>query len=331
MRSPHSTQGPKFFDCLCDARRIIGGFPFSALGDLWLEGNQIILGVNTVSGPMIISGLSNMIQPADHAMPKFLVPSQPKCRPSRPIPMVGSEKNGILTEISDSVQSSTDIPQSQEYFYTTPVIHSTRETAILPFNISLGLIRSMQNVDHKVLESATKFTASQVTNNFFALPVKPHINSDPYYDHASAHVQTRSPNTLNCTHDPKFSHAQETPQDKLSGLGSSILPLYLASPELDNDKAFPFTGTGECSIQPFSDEFFYKLLRSLELKAHVPSSILEQFKSLLYKNQNLLHLPDSPLSTIKGYSHKIPTGNFPPVYRIPYCKIPAELAAIRQK
>ena len=79
---------------------------------LWLEGNQIIPGVNTVSGPMRISGLSNMNQPADHATSNLLVPSHPKCRLSRPIPMVGSQTNGILTEISDSVHSLADITQS---------------------------------------------------------------------------------------------------------------------------------------------------------------------------------------------------------------------------
>ena len=35
------------------------------------------------------------------------------------------------------------------------------------------------------------------------------------------------------------------------------------------------------------------------------------------------------LGTIKGFHHNIDTGNSPPVYRLPYRKSPAELAAIQ--
>ena len=61
----------------------------------------------------------------------------------------------------------------------------------------------------------------------------------------------------------------------------------------------------------------------------MPRRILSEFKSLLHKYQHVFHLPNSPLSTIKGFSHNIPTGDSPPVYRLPYRKSPAELAAIK--
>ena len=48
---------------------------------------------------------------------------------------------------------------------------------------------------------------------------------------------------------------------------------------------------------------------------------------MLHKYQHVFHLPDSPLSTIQGFFHNIPTGDSPPVYRLPYRKSPAELAA----
>ena len=61
----------------------------------------------------------------------------------------------------------------------------------------------------------------------------------------------------------------------------------------------------------------------------MPRSIITQFKSLLHDFQHVFHLPDSPLSTIKGVYHHIPTGDSPPVYRLPYRKSPAELSAIK--
>ena len=54
-----------------------------------------------------------------------------------------------------------------------------------------------------------------------------------------------------------------------------------------------------------------------------------QFKSLLHDFQHVFHLPDSPLSTIKGVYHHIPTGDSPPVSHLPYCKNPVELSAIK--
>ena len=319
--------------CLMLAASLVGSPYFSASGDLWLEGNQLLPGVNTVSGPMNFSGLSHMIQLADHASPHFSVPSHPKCRPSRPIPTVGSQTTDMLAEISPSVDSFSDIPQSQDYFYTTVVIHSTRESATLPFNTFLGSVRSIEDADHKVLESAAEFTASQVANHFFAMSVNSQASPDPVLEHVSNHVQTVSPSRFNCSRAPKISHAQESQGVESSGLDSSILAPYLETAEFDNDKAFPFTGTGKKSVQPFSEEFFCKLLDALDLDApsysHVPRSILQQFKSLLHKYQHVFHLPDSPFSTIQGFFHNIPTGDSPPVYRLPYRKSPEELAAIK--
>ena len=41
---------------------------------------------------------------------------------------------------------------------------------------------------------------------------------------------------------------------------------------------------------------------------HVPSPILAQFKELLHKYPHVFHLPNSPLSTIKGFYHNIDMG-----------------------
>ena len=150
------------------------------------------------------------------------------------------------------------------------------------------------------------------------------------FDEVSAHVSTTD--SANCTRATSHSNTDK-PLVQSSELDSSILAPYLESTALDSDETFPYTSTADKSLHPFSSEFFQKLLDALGLDApwyaHVPSNVLCQFKSLLYRYQHVFHLPDSPLSTIKGFSHSIPTGDSPPVYRLPNRKSPAELAAIK--
>ena len=164
------------------------------------------------------------------------------------------------------------------------------------------------------------------------MPVNSHVSSDLGYDHASTPMQSRSPNISNLTRGPSFHMHKKHPRISFQDYSSYLTP-YLETVELDNDKAFPLTGTGKSSVQSFSKEFFYKLLGSLKFFApsytHVPHSILKKSKSLLHKYQHVSHLPDSPLSTIKGFSNKIPPGDSPLVYHVPYRKSPAELAAIK--
>ena len=184
----------------------------------------------------------------------------------------------------------------------------------------------MQDADHKVLAAAAEFTASQVANQWFALSVNSYSDSNQ----ASDHIPNSS--KPNCTRDFKVLHAQETPQESLLELDSSFLAPYLETTELENNQAFPPTGTGNNVIQSFSKEYFCQFFAALELDApsyaHMPRSIIE-FKSLFHKYQHVFHLPNSPLSTIKGFSNTIPTGDSPPVYRLTYCKSPVELAAIK--
>ena len=50
---------------------------------------------------------------------------------------------------------------------------------------------------------------------------------------------------------------------------------------------------------------------------------------MICKYSHAFYLPGSELSTITGFYHDIPTGDSPPVYRLPYWKSPSELAAIK--
>ena len=118
----------------------------------------------------------------------------------------------------------------------------------MPLNTFLGSVRSIEEADHKVLESAVEFTASQVANHFFAMSVNSKASPDPVLEHVSDHLPTVSPSRFKCTRAPKISHAQESQGVESSGLDSSILAPYLETAEFDNDEAFPFTGTGKKSV-----------------------------------------------------------------------------------
>ena len=88
-------------------------------------------------------------------------------------------------------------------------------------------------------------------------------------------------------------------------------------------------------LDPHSEEYFQKLITALDLEtgnyAHVDPGIMKQFKDLIRKYSHLFYLPGSELGTITGFHHNIPTGDSPPVYRLPYWKSPSELAAIKDE
>ena len=65
--------------------------------------------------------------------------------------------------------------------------------------------------------------------------------------------------------------------------------------------------------------------------AQVSSDVMAKFKQLIRKYSHAFHLPNSPLTAIKGFYHNINTGDAPPVYKLPYRKCPAELCAIKEE
>ena len=64
---------------------------------------------------------------------------------------------------------------------------------------------------------------------------------------------------------------------------------------------------------------------------HAPIPILAQFKEHLRKYPRGFHLPNLPLSPMKGFYHNIGTQQAPPVYHLPYHKRHAELAVIKEE
>ena len=120
---------------------------------------------------------------------------------------------------------------------------------------------------------------------------------------------------------------------KSSGFNSSLLSEFLENNTGDHTHAFPPTDT--VTLKPDSLAFQNALFSALELDTayyvHMPSHILAQFNELLCKYSHVFHLPNSPLSTINGFYHKIDTGEAPPVYCLPYRNSAAELTAIKEE
>ena len=84
-------------------------------------------------------------------------------------------------------------------------------------------------------------------------------------------------------------------------------------------------------MDPYSDEYFDKLVAALELDslmyANIDPEVIVKFKEILRKYPEAFHLP----GTIKGFYHNIDTGDSLPVYQLPYRKSPAELSAIENE
>ena len=74
------------------------------------------------------------------------------------------------------------------------------------------------------------------------------------------------------------------------------------------------------SLDPNSPAYITQLYEALGLNgnnyAHLDPEILAQLKDLIAKYPHVFWLPGAPLSPIKGFDHRIPTGDAPPVYRL---------------
>ena len=297
--------------CIVVAASLIGS-PLLA-GPLWLEGSQFSPGLQSLSGPIALHSLKRVSYPGE-MLPQFFPSSPPgfsKCRPSQLPAPLGNSCMASLASQSDIPIQSLD-PQDM-VLVTNVIVHSDVASAALPFHVSLGTIRPLSEADTVVYQDSVSCPAKHFSDIWFSQVVSNERDS-PF---TSEHVVSMP------------SHAS----GMKSGLDSSLLSEFLENTTVEHEHAFP--PTGSVTLQPDSLEFTEALFKALELDtpsyAHVPSPILAQFKQLLSKYPHIFHLPNSPLSTIKGFYHNIDTGQAPPVYRLPYRKSPAELAAIKEE
>ena len=89
-------------------------------------------------------------------------------------------------------------------------------------------------------------------------------------------------------------------------------------------------------LDPYSEEYYETLINALDLDSPkysiISENVMSNFKNLLFhRYPEAFHIPGSPLGIIKGFYHKIDTGESPPVYRLHYSKSPAGLLAIEDE
>ena len=118
-----------------------------------------------------------------------------------------------------------------------------------------------------------------------------------------------------------------------SGLSSSMLyPFCDDLPEFDSEGP-EFPPVEELSIDPYSPAYTDGIFQALDLDgpvySNVDADIMKRFKELICQYPTAFLLPGSPLRAVKGFEHRIDTGDAPPIYSHPYKKSPAELRAIK--
>ena len=120
---------------------------------------------------------------------------------------------------------------------------------------------------------------------------------------------------------------------KDSGLSSLMLsPLCDDLPELDSEGP-EFPPVEELTFNPCSPAYTDAIFRALDLDrpvySNVDAEIMKQFKELICQYPTAFLLPGSPLRVIKGFEHRICTGDAPPIYSQQFKKSPVELRAIK--
>ena len=290
---------------------------------MWLEGQEICPGVQVVSGSIDLA----------------TVPSS--------LSLESPQPSGIL--VPQDNNSLYVVPSFLQTFHTTVVIRSNRNKVSLPFNANMGFVHSKSSEDEQVFTEAANHTADQLASSWLQFAQSVLTNDScfsPQQDsshNSSFHSRQDSSNqgSLNRMH-TRASHPHAPPSWHLhaqtaemaqAGLDSSLLHPFLSEPDLDH----PDTLSPTCGVylDPHSDEYFDKLVKTLELDgplyAKVDPNTMDQIKEILRKYPEAFHWSDTPLGTIKGFYHNIDIGDSPPVYQLPYRKIPSELCAIKNE
>ena len=275
-------------------------------GSLWLEGTQFSPGLQTLSGPINFRALKSSPCSGEKFSP-FYPTSHPgfsKCRPSRPIPMVSEQCQGILASRNNN--GIVDFDANNEVFCTNVYIRSTKDSVLLPSNVSLGTIRSANGNDNQDFNDAADYTAKKLSNYWYEYVTA--VNDPQRIVHQSNADSA-------CVYDHQPALVSLPTDANAAGLDSSCLSRYAEQPDCETECLFP--PTNSANLQPHSEALHAELLKALDLDpphyAHVPKAILCKFKGLLKQYPSVFYLPNSPLSTIKGFYHNIQTGDSPPV------------------
>ena len=161
--------------CLVKTASLVSSSMFSS--PLWLEGNEACPGVHVVSGPITQSCFSSQTiipepLPAMHR-------NYPKCRPSHMLsdPESPLQPNGLLVSQMPSLLSDFELPNFPTVFTTTVLVRSTKNHAILPQNVNVGIIRPQTSQDKATFSDAAETTAFHLANTWhaYACSTQPHL------------------------------------------------------------------------------------------------------------------------------------------------------------
>ena len=317
--------------CLLLTASLVGSSLFSE--PLWLEGSSLAPGISVLSGPISLSCVSSQLAPGTPVPPAVSSVRPTQAHPGPPVPTLGISLESMQVGDWSSDDKSINLPEPDLLYYSTVLIRSTKAKFVLPFNALLGYIRPMAPADEQSLNSAVSNTAMQLANEWYSFAVNNTLNvhneavlSSPTTNVAMGDFSSELPNEVK-------SRPKQTVNATQTGLDSSILSDLLEPADVEHPKALPPI-TDNCR-KLTEEQYFKELVTALDLDtpsyAHVPSKILAEFKNILRKYTAAFYLPNTPLSTIKGFYHSIDTGEAAPVYRLPYRKSPSELVAIKNE
>ena len=280
--------------------------------NLWLEGNQIQPGVTSLDGPISWDSVTN---------------SETTSHLDRPA--VNCEACPVEPTLE---QSDLDLPDLTTEYYTTIAIKSNIKSASIPFNVTLGQVRHATSSDMATYHQAVDNTAEQLADGWYAWAQTQQTVSDSHAAVNVTNLQNGRETNLSHTHKPWQIYSQNTEMIN-AGLDSSVLSPFSDTYE-SSDKP-EFLPTTDAPLDPHSQEYHEKLVAALGLDSdsysHVDPDIMKQFKQYLHEFPTAFLLPNSPLTTIKGFEHTVDTGNAEPVYKPPYRKSPQDLRAVRDE
>ena len=279
-------------------------------------------GVHVISGPVTQSCFSS--QPIIPESPPAMHRNYPKCRPCRMLsePEPPLQPNGLLVSQIPSSLSDFELPDLS----STVLVRSTKNHAILPQYVNVGIIRPQTSEDEATFSDAAETTPSQLADTWHAYACL--TQSTPM----CVPSQAQPTSTSSCS----WKVCDQLAEMHQSGLDSSILSPFLPEPDIDHPNIF--LPSGDVHLDPYSEEYFQKLVEALDLDtstySHVSPKILIQFKALPHKYPTAFYLLRTASHHVKGFHHNIHTGdasNAPPVYHMSYLKSPPELAAIKEE
>ena len=137
----------------------------------------------------------------------------------------------MLVSQNQSALSDFDPPDFSTILYTTVVVRSTKNKAVLPPSVNVGTIRPQTLADEVTFLEAAETTGNQLADTWFQYAAS--AQSAPVCKIAKAQPTGNSLRNWNIS--------DQLAEMQQSGLDSSILSPFLPEPDIDHPNIFPPT------------------------------------------------------------------------------------------